>query len=137
MSSLFATDVIGLAERLDGPLHFRFFAQPLMAIVLAARDGTRDARAGRSAYAWTFFHDPAQRRYLLIDGWKGISQVFILACVLDVIYQLMEWRTLRPVGALLTATILAVIPYAVVRGPANRLVSLFRAHRRQAQGRRA
>jgi len=37
--------------RFDGPLHFRFIAQPLMAILLAMRDGWRDARAGRSALA--------------------------------------------------------------------------------------
>jgi hypothetical protein len=130
MSNLFATYVTNFIGRLDGPLHFRFFMQPLMAIVLAFRDGRRDARAGRTAYVWTFFHDPAQRRYLLIDGWKGISRVFILAVVLDVIYQLIEWRTLRPVGALLTAIILAVIPYVILRGPFNRLVRLARSLRK-------
>jgi hypothetical protein len=132
MSNLFATYATNFIARLDGPLHFRFFVQPLMAIVLAFRDGRGDARAGRSAYAWTLFHDPTQRRYLLMDGWKGISRIFILALVLDVIYQLVEWRTLRVVGALVTAIILAVLPYAVLRGPFNRLVRLSGAHRKQS-----
>jgi len=130
MRNLIVTYATNFVARLDGPLHFRFFVQPLMAIVLAFRDGSRDARAGRSAYAWTLFHDPAQRRYLLMDGWKGISRVFILALVLDVIYQLIEWRTLRPFGALLTAGVLAVVPYALLRGPFNRLVRRARAHRK-------
>src|SRR5215469_3081070 len=38
--------------RFDGPLHFRLFVQPLMAILFAVRDGSRDAREGRSAFLW-------------------------------------------------------------------------------------
>jgi hypothetical protein len=98
--------------------------QPLMAILLAIRDGVRDAREGRSAYLWTLLTDPAQRRYLLEDGWKGISRIFVLACVLDVVYQFIEWRRLKPVEMLLTAVILAVVPYALLRGPINRLLRL-------------
>ena len=119
--SNFWTDFIG---RFDGPLHFRLFVQPLMAILFAVRDGTRDAREGRSAYLWALLTDPAQRRYLLESGWKGIAKVFILALALDVVYQFMEWRGLKPLQALMTATALAVIPYALLRGPVNRLVRL-------------
>jgi hypothetical protein len=85
--SAFWADVLA---RLDGPLHFRFFVQPLMAMLFAVRDGRRDARRGRSAYLWTFLTDPAQRRYLFESGWKGISKIFVLACVLDIAYQIME-----------------------------------------------
>jgi hypothetical protein len=106
--------------RFDGPLHFRLFVQPLMAILFAVRDGTRDAREGRSAYLWTLLTDSAQRRYLLESGWKGISKVFVLAVVLDVVYQLIVWREVKPVQALLTAAVLALIPYVLLRGPVNR-----------------
>ena len=109
-------------DRLDGPLHFRFFVQPLMAILFAVRDGRRDAREGRSAYLWSLFTDPDERRYLLESGWKGISKVFVLAFALDVIYQFLEWHGLKPLQALLTASVLAVLPYALLRGPINRLV---------------
>src|SRR5215469_2635303 len=111
-------------ERFDGPLHFRLFVQPLMAILLAVRDGRRDAREGRSAYLWSLLTDPDQRRYLLESGWKGIAKVFVLAFALDVVYQFIEWHGLKALQALLTATILAVIPYALLRGPINRLVSM-------------
>jgi hypothetical protein len=122
--STFWADVLA---RLDGPLHFRFFVQPLMALLFAVRDGKRDARVGRSAYLWTFLTDPAQRRYLLESGWKSISKVFVLACVLDIAYQFMEWRRLKPLQVLLTAVVLAVIPYLLFRGPINRLLRISRA----------
>jgi hypothetical protein len=113
-------------RRFDGPLHFRLFVQPLVAILFAVRDGSRDAREGRSPYLWTFLTDPAQRRYLLESGWKGISKAFVIAFALDVAYQFMVWRGLKPLQALLTATVLAIIPYALLRGPVNRLVRMSR-----------
>jgi hypothetical protein len=124
--STFWTDFIA---RFDGPLHFRLFVQPLMAILFAVRDGSRDAREGRSAYGWSLLTDPTQRRYLIQSGWKGISKVFVLALALDVVYQFIEWHGLKPPQALLTATVLAVIPYALLRGPANRLVRMSQTRR--------
>jgi hypothetical protein len=132
MHDFFANYVSNFIGRFDGPLHFRLIMQPLMAILLAVRDGSRDAREGRGAYGWTLLTDASQRRYLLADGWKGISRVFVLAYVLDVVYQFIEWRGLKPSQALLTAIILAVIPYVLLRGPVNRLVRLGQAHRKQA-----
>ena len=117
--STFWTDFLA---RFDGPLHFRLFVQPMMAIVFAVRDGMRDAREGRSAYLWTLLTDAAQRRYLLESGWTGISKVFVLAVVLDVVSQLIVSRDVKPVEALLTAAVLALIPYALLRGPVNRAV---------------
>ena len=124
--STFVTDFIG---RFDGPLHFRLFVQPLMAILFAVRDGTRDAREARNACLWALLTDPGQRRYLLESGWKGIAKVFVLAFALDVVYQFIQWHGLKLVQATLTATILAVIPYAVLRGPVNRLVSMSQTRR--------
>jgi hypothetical protein len=137
MGNYFANYLSDFIARFDGPLHFRLIVQPLMAIVLAARDGTRDAREGRSAYLWTLLTDPAQRRYLLEDGWKGISRVFILAYVLDVVYQLIEFHRLKAFEALLTAFVLAVIPYVLLRGPINRLVRLMQPHAKEVQHRKA
>jgi len=113
-------------ERFDGPLHFRLFVQPLMAILFAFRDGYRDAREGRSAYLWSLITDANERRYLLESGWKGIAKVFILAFALDVVYQFMEWHGLKPLQALMTAIVLAVLPYAILRGPVNRVLQMSR-----------
>lgn len=132
MGSFFSNYWTEFVARFDGPLHFRLFVQPLMAILFAVRDGSRDAREGRGAYLWSFVTDAGQRRYLLESGWKGISKVFVLAFVLDVVYQLMVSRGLKPVQALLTAIVLAVVPYALLRGPVNRVLRLTRARRSHA-----
>jgi len=136
VSNLFSTIATNFVARLDGPMHFRFFVQPLVAILLAIRAGTRDARKGRRPWAWKLVHVPEQRRHLLADGWKGIGRIFVIAFVLDVIYQLIEWRTLRPLGALMTATYLAVIPYVLFRGPVNRLLRHIHDHGKQVQDRK-
>jgi hypothetical protein len=119
--SNYLTDFIA---RFDGPLHLRLFVQPLMAILLAVRDGAGDAREGRAAYGWALLTDPAHRRYLLESGWKGIAKIFVIAYALDVVYQLMVWHGLKPLEALLTAVVLAVLPYALLRGPVNRLMRI-------------
>jgi len=129
MGNFFSTFYTDFIARFDGPLHFRLFMQPLMAILFALRDGSRDAREGRSAFLWTLLSDPAQRRYLLESGWKGISKVFVLAYALDVVYELMVWRGLKPMQALMTAIVLAVIPYALLRGPVNRVLQMTQTRR--------
>jgi len=126
--STYWTDFIA---RFDGPLHFRLFVQPLMAVLFAVRDGRQDAREGRSAYLWSLLTDADQRRYLLESGWKGISKVFVLAFALDIVYQFMVWRGLKPLQALLTAIVLAVLPYVLLRGPVNRLMRIRQIRRSQ------
>jgi len=116
--SNFISDFIG---RLDGPLHFRFYAQPLMAILLAFRDGRQDARQGSGFFAWTVVSDPAHRRQLLLDGWKRISRVFFIALAIDFIYQLIVRNGFHPLQALWVALLLAILPYMAFRGPVNRL----------------
>jgi len=115
----FISDFFG---RLDGPLHFRFFVQPLMATLLAVRDGWADARAGRPYYAWEVFTNPARRRELLNDGWKRISRVFFIAIALDFIYQMIAKNGFQPVEAVWVALVLAIVPYVLLRGPVNRLL---------------
>lgn len=48
-----------VGDRLVGPLHFRFILQPVMATLFAARDGYKDAKAGRTAYFEVMVSDPA------------------------------------------------------------------------------
>ena len=110
-----------LFGRLTGPLTLRLYLQPAMAMLFALRDGVKDARAGRSAYLWTVFSHPEERRRQLAEGWKAIGKVFILAILLDVVYQLMVFRRIYPVEVLDVAVILAVVPYALLRGPFNRV----------------
>jgi hypothetical protein len=132
MGTFFSTYWTDFINRFDGPLHFRLFVQPLMAVMLAVRDGNRDSREGREAYLWSLVSNRAQRRYLLESGWKGIYRVFVLAIALDVVYQFLEWGGPKALQALTTALVLAVIPYTLLRGPVNRLLRIIRARRLHA-----
>lgn len=114
----FYEDLIG---RVHGPMSFRVILQPLMAISLAVLDGRKDALSGRAPYAWAAFSDPGHRRDLLRSGWKSIGKVFLFALVLDAIYQFITVRWFYPGEAAVTAVILAIIPYLLIRGPVNRM----------------
>jgi hypothetical protein len=115
-----------LIGRLDGPMHFRFILQPLMAFLFAMRDGVKDAKLGKPAYFWALFTCPDQRKALWKDGWKSFGKIFILAIILDIIYQWRVQHSFYPGEMLLTALVLAVLPYVLMRGPINRLVRMFK-----------
>jgi hypothetical protein len=115
-----------LSARLDGPMHFRFIMQPAMSIFFATRDGIRDARAQHSPWFWSVCTDPVQRRSLLIDCWKSVGKVFLFAILLDVIYQIVEFHRFYLFETLLTAFLLALFPYVVLRGPINRIARRWR-----------
>lgn len=110
-----------LLARPSGPFALRFILQPAMAILYAARDGWRDAAAGRPAYFWTIFTQPEQRRALLRSGWQSIGKVFVAALIIDLIYQIVALRQVRPLETLVIAVLLAALPYTLLRGPVNRL----------------
>jgi hypothetical protein len=110
-----------LVARITGPMKFRLVLQPAMALFLAIRGGLKDAREGKPPYFWALFTDRGEREAMLKDGWKTVGKVFILAIVLDVVYQIIEQRFVYPGEAVLVAIILAIIPYLLVRGPVNRL----------------
>ena len=50
---------------------------------------------------------------------------FLLAIMLDCVYQLMTLQFIYPLELLFIATLLALVPYALLRGPFNRLARLF------------
>jgi hypothetical protein len=112
------TDLIG---RLTGPLTLRLFLQPVMAALFAARDGFKDARAGRPPYLRTVLSDAPGRRHLLRNGWKAIGKVVVMAIVLDFVYQLLVFRRIYPAEAIDVGIILAILPYVLLRGLFNRL----------------
>lgn len=110
-----------LLGRISGPMHLRVFLQPAMAMIFAIMAGIADARKGKPPYFWAMFTDPAHRADLLRDGWKDVGKVFILAIVLDAVYQFIVARFVYPGEALLVALLLAIVPYLVVRGLATRI----------------
>ena len=115
-----------LIGRVSGPMSFRLVLQPVMATLFALRDGARDAREGRPPYLRTLFTHSPDRAWLLRDGWKAIGRVVILAVVMDLIYQWMVFRRFYPVEVIDVVIILAVFPYALLRGLADRFIRYLR-----------
>lgn len=110
-----------LVGRLHGPLQFRLLLQPLMASLLAIRAGRRDAREGRTPYGWALVFHARDRRTLVKSGWTDIASVFIVAMLVDVVYQLLVVAWVYPGESLIVAILLAVVPYVVLRAVVNRV----------------
>jgi len=110
-----------LIGRTSGPLNFRLIIQPTVAAIIAIRSGLKDAREGRPAFFWAALSKKNNRSELLHGGWKDIGTVFIIATVLDSIYQLVVHRGVYVLELLITATTLALVPYILIRGPVNRI----------------
>jgi hypothetical protein len=110
-----------LMARVSGPMHFRLVLQPGMALVLAVIAGIKDAKAGKPPYFWALITDPANDKERLKDGWKSISRVFILALILDAIYQAIELHFFYVGEAIIVAIILAILPYIIFRGIVRRI----------------
>jgi hypothetical protein len=110
-----------LVSRDHGPLGFRFVMQPLMAAIVAFRVGLREARAGQTPYGWTLATQPQHRRHLAQQSWKDVGSLFLVAIAIDVIYQILVFRALYPVQALLVAAFLAFPSYLIVRSLTHRV----------------
>ena len=117
-------------SRPAGPLKFRFVLQPAMAIFFAVRMGLKDSREDKPPFLSAFFSHPAHRMELMHDCWRSIGRLFLFAVVLDCIYQIVELHWIYPFEALVVATVLAIIPYVLVRGPVNRIASIRKARER-------
>ncbi len=127
---------VNLIGRIGGPLTFRLVVQPAVAVFFAIRAGLRDAREGRPPHAWVIVTDATKRRELLAESWKDVAKVFIVAVIIDLVYQIIELRWFYPGEALIVATILALLPYLLLRGPANRVAryTILRRRRIDAAG---
>ena len=116
----FWSDLLG---RLHGPETFRFFLQPIMAILIAWRDGTRDAKLARKPYLWGLLWGDtrATRKEKVFEGIGSVARVLALGVLVDIVYQ---WRTFGgfryPVETIVMAAVLAFIPYMLFRGPIAR-----------------
>ena len=131
MEDLFARDWQDLIGRVDGPLAFRLVLQPLVAAILAIRAGLRSARQGDVPYNWALLTGVGRRRELLSEGWRDLGRLFILAIVIDVIYQITVFRWFYPIQSLIIALIVSVPSYLAFRGPTTRLARYWSRRRTQ------
>ncbi|HEY0502167.1 MAG TPA: hypothetical protein VGD42_01625 [Lysobacter sp.] len=122
----FYTDLVGRAE---GPMTFRFVLQPTMALLMAIRDGLKDAKVGRRPYFWKILNDPSARRDSLNEGVKATGRILLLGLVMEIIYQYRVFGTFHVLEAVNFILLLCFLPYLLLRGPINRLAHRWLARR--------
>ena len=110
-----------MLARLSGPGRFRFILQPVVAIVLGARDGVRDARAGSSPFLSGLVFHPQHRSGLIKSAFASVNVLVCMAILLDVISQLLIFRRVNPFAALLLGPVLIALPYSLSRAISNRI----------------
>jgi hypothetical protein len=110
-----------LLARPDARMRFRFILQPLMAAIVAIRDGLRDARTGNEPYFWTMVGNPSERTRRLNEGLNATARIILLGLVMDAIYQGIVLRRFYPAEAVIVALLFAFVPYVIIRGPAARI----------------
>lgn len=123
MDDIWMRIVENMTDRVSGPMKFRLVLQPIMASIFAILAGLKDAKAGKPPYGWALLNNPAHRTEMLKDGWKSVGKVFVLAMVLDVVYQIIVARFVYPGEVLIVAFLLAIVPYLILRGLVNRIAS--------------
>jgi hypothetical protein len=114
-----------LLDRPGGPMTFRFILQPTMATIAALYDGVKDARTERSPYLWTILSNPEKRGGRLREGLISTARVILLGLCMDLIYQLVEFKTFFPAEAVIVALLLAFLPYLLLRGPFEHIARLW------------
>jgi hypothetical protein len=118
-----------LIDRTTGPMNLRLLLQPAIAAFFGIRAGLRDARKGRKPYLWTLVSVSGIRQSLLKEAWDHVGKVFVIASILDGIYQYLVFHRVYVSGVIIMAITLALIPYLVFRGFVNRIATLRAGHK--------
>ena len=126
MDEIWMRFIENMGDRVTGPMKFRLILQPLIAVFFAVISGLEDAKAHRKPYLWSLLFYPETRAEMLKDGWKRIGKVFILALVLDVIYQIIVLHFVYLGEAIIVAFTLAILPYLIIRVLVTRLAKIIR-----------
>jgi hypothetical protein len=116
-------------ERIHGPMTFRFYLQPVMALLAALPDGIRDARFGHTSFFWSAWRDNNASVGRLREGAVSTARVVLLGLSMDVIYQFKVLDRFYPAEALMMAILLAVIPYFIFRWFVERVATWWLARK--------
>lgn len=115
----------GVGIRHSGPMSFRLILQPIMSLIYATLAGIRDAKAGNPPFLSALISGKVDRKQLLKELWKDVGKVFVLAVIMELIFEIIEFKTVHPIEILRVSFWLAIMPYLIFRGPVKRIVSLF------------
>jgi hypothetical protein len=121
LEEAFARGWENLVARWGGPMSFRFLIQPAVAIFFAIRAGLKDARENKPPFLWAVLSNPGSRQERLRHVWRDVGTVFFVALILDSIYQVIVHAGIFTLELLITATVLALVPYLVSRGFVTRI----------------
>lgn len=128
----FFADLLG---RLSGPGRLRFIVQPLVAVILGAKDGLRDARLGLPPFLWALlFHGPVRKQFLR-GAMVSVQDLVCVAVLLDLISQALIFHEIRPGAALVVGPVLIAVPYCTARALGNRVLRKRQAGARAARAR--
>ena len=110
-----------LPRRFTGSGRLRFILQPTVAIVLGIRGGLADAKAGDVPYLFGLILGAGRRRELLRSGMAAVRNLVALGIMMDIVFQLVLYRSVHPGAALVVGSILICLPYAVSRALTRRV----------------
>ena len=110
-----------LPARFTGRGRLRFILQPTVAILLGVRGGMADVRAGHPPYLLGLLVAGERRRELLRSGAAAIRNLLAAGIVLDLVFQLVLYRSVHPGAALVVGPILICAPYAISRALTTRV----------------
>lgn len=114
--------------RHSGPMSFRLYLQPLMSLTYAIIAGVRDAKAGRRHYVvdgLLLGKTKRSRKELLKELWRDVGKVIILAAIMEIIFEIIEFKMVYPFEVIKVVFYLAILPYIIFRGSSDRIISLF------------
>jgi hypothetical protein len=124
-----------LAEMVGGPGYFRFFLQPIVAIVLGVRHGLRDWRTGQPVYLFGLIRVREARWQRIREGIRSVAWPLIVALVAACTFQYVIRSRIFIQYALLYAVVFVLLPYLAARGLGHRLARrVSRASRRMPVG---
>jgi hypothetical protein len=124
-----------MLARLSGPGRLRFLIQPTMAALLGARDGVKDARAEERPYILALIQHRKHRWQLVRGAISSIGELIAVAILLDLIAQILLFREVFVMAALVLGPVLIATPYALSRALSNRITR--KRNRRPPEMRRA
>lgn len=111
--------------RHEGPMSFRLYLQPVMSLVYAIIAGIKDAKGGKAPFMAALILGKEDRKESLKELWKDVGKVFILAVIMEVIFEIIEFKTVHPFEVIKVSFFLAIVPYLIFRGIVDRIVSIF------------
>ena len=103
---------------MSGPGWFRFFVQPVMAILFGILDGRRDNHEGRVPF-FMWLRSAHRQDEVVLTAFRRIAVPLCLATGLSLVFQYVILRRVRLLPALLFALVFVALPYFVTRTLAN------------------